>query len=285
MKLGAVYPQIELQGDVFAVGEFARGIERLGYDYLLMYDHVIGAAHEDRTPKLTGPYTEVDPFHDPLVMFGHLAGITERLEFATGVLILPQRQTALVAKQATDVDLLSRERLRLGVGSGWNYVEYEALGKDFHNRGKRLDEQIDFLRKLWTEPLLTYHGQYEHVERGSLNIRPKRPIPIWIGGFSEPAFRRGARLGDGFIVGVPFARALDHLARIRHHLAEAGRNESGFGLELIAAGEGNPQAVASDVNGWRDQGGTHACVPTMGRGFTTVEAHLEHLAAVKQALG
>lgn len=285
MKLGAVYPQIELKGDVFAVGEFAKGLEKLGYDHISMYDHVVGASHKDRDPKLTGPYTEHDPFHDPFVMFGHLAAITERLEFVTGVLILPQRQTALVAKQATDVDLLSRERLRLGVGSGWNYVEYEALGKNFHDRGKRMDEQIDFLRKLWTEPLFSYDGQYEHLDRGNINLRPKRSIPIWLGGFSEPAFRRGARVGDGFIVGLRFPAALDHLARIRHHLTEAGRDQSNFGLDVIVAGDDAVQAVADRANHWRDQGGTHATIPTMGRGFKTVADHLEHLAAVKHAIG
>jgi probable F420-dependent oxidoreductase len=218
-------------------------------------------------------------------MFAYLAGITKNLGFVTGVLILPQRQAALVAKQATDVDLLSRERLRLGVGSGWNHVEYQGLGKDFTNRGKRMDEQIDFMRRLWTEPLVTYHGDYEHLDRGNLNIRPKRSIPVWIGGFGEAAFRRGALLGDGFIFGLPYKRSVEHLARLRELLAEAGRDEATFGLELIGAGDGDARAMADIANRWREAGGTHHSVLTMGRGFTSVDQHLEHLAAVKDAIG
>src|SRR5271154_5397908 len=135
MDIGVAYPQIELHGDPIAVGQFGRAVEDLGFDHLLAYDHVLGAVHADRTPKLLGPYTERDPFHDPFVMFAYLAGITERIGFATGILVLPQRQTALVARQAADVDLLSAGRLRLGVGIGWNDVEYQALGQDFTTRG------------------------------------------------------------------------------------------------------------------------------------------------------
>ena len=149
MKIGAVYPQTELRGDPDAVRRIGLAAESLGYDYLLAYDHVVGAVHADREPALTGPYTEHDPFHDPFVMFAYLAGITDRLEFATGVLILPQRQTVLVAKQSADLDLLSGGRLRLGVGVGWNYVEYNALGQSFARRGQRADEQIGILRSLW----------------------------------------------------------------------------------------------------------------------------------------
>ena len=203
MKVGVVYPQTEMQGDPEALRQIGLATEALGYSHLLMYDHVVGALHEGREPKLWGPYTEQDPFHDPLVAFGYLAGITENIDLVTGVLILPQRQTALVAKQATDVDLLSGERLRLGVGTGWNYVEYDALGQDFAVRGPRLDEQIRFLRQLWTEDLSSFEGEYDHLDRGNINVRPKRCIPIWLGGFSEPAFRRAAAVGDGFIYAGP----------------------------------------------------------------------------------
>ena len=157
MKIGATYPQIELGGDPVAIGRIGRAVEELGYDHLVMYDHVVGAVHENRNPPLWehGPYTDKHPFHDPFVAFGYLAAITKRIELVTGVIILPQRQTVLVAKQATDVDLLSGGRLRLGVGSGWNYVEYDALGEDFAVRGPRLTEQIEYLRMLWSQPLVT----------------------------------------------------------------------------------------------------------------------------------
>src|SRR6185437_9886180 len=199
MEIGVVYPQIELGEDPNAVRRIGKAVEDLGFDYLLAYDHVLGAVHDDRTPPLPGPYTERDPFHDPLVMFGYLAGITERIGLATGVLILPQRQTALVARQAADVDLLSGGRLRLGVGIGWNHVEYDALGQDFRTRGAREEEQVQLLRKLWSEPLVSFDGRFDHIDRACINPRPRRPIPIWFGGFVEAAYRRAARLGDGFI--------------------------------------------------------------------------------------
>src|SRR6266480_7553787 len=153
MEIGVVYPQNELRGDPTAVRRIGRAVEDLGFSHLLAYDHVLGAVHADRTPQLTGPYTELDPFHDPFVMFAYLAGITERIRFATGILVLPQRQTALVARQAADVDLLSGGRLRLGVGVGWNHVEYEALGMEWKTRGAHQAEQIEVMRRLWTEDL------------------------------------------------------------------------------------------------------------------------------------
>jgi probable F420-dependent oxidoreductase len=174
VHIGIVYPQTELRGDPVAVGRIGRAVEDLGFDYLLAYDHVLGAVHADRTPALTGPYTENDPFHDPFVMFGYLAGITERIEFTTGILILPQRQTALVARQAADVDLLSSGRLRLGVGIGWSPVEYDALGQDFTTRGAREEEQIQLLRKLFTEPVVDFEGRFDRIDRAALVPKPTR---------------------------------------------------------------------------------------------------------------
>src|ERR1700724_1739113 len=169
MHIEVVYPQTELRGDPTAVRRIGRAVEDQGFDHLLAYDHVLGAVHADRTPKLTGPYTEKDPFHDPFVMFAYLAGITQRIEFVTGILILPQRQTVLVARQAADLDLLSHERLRLGVGIGWNYVEYDSLGQDFRSRGKRVSEQINLLRRLWSEPLVNFEGAFDRIDRAALN--------------------------------------------------------------------------------------------------------------------
>src|SRR5262249_39194645 len=157
----------------------------LGYDYFVMFDHVAGAVHANREPKLWGPYTEKDPFHDPMVAFGYLAGVTQRMELVTGILVLPQRQTLLLARQSADVDLLSNGRLRLGVAVGWNYVEFDALGQDFHKRGARLDEQIGLLRRLWGEEVLSFDGRFDKMDRLALNPRPKRQIPIYIGGVSE----------------------------------------------------------------------------------------------------
>src|SRR5580700_3595122 len=230
VKIGVVYPQTELGGSAEAVRRIGRAAEELGFDHLLAYDHVLGAVHKGRVPPLTGPYTERDPFHDPLVMFAYLAGLTERLAFVTGVLILPQRQTALVARQAADVDLLSGGRLRLGVGIGWNYVEYDALGQDFHTRGAREEEQITLLRRLFTERVVDFSGRFDRVDRAALVPKPARSIPIWLGGSSDAAFERAARLADGFIfIGGDIDRSVDAWQRLRDRVDRAGRSVDDFG--------------------------------------------------------
>jgi probable F420-dependent oxidoreductase len=291
MKVGAVYPQIELNGDPEAVERIGRGVETMGYDHLILYDHVVGAVHENRDPPLweRGPYTDKDPFHDPLVVFGYLAGITRRLEFMTGILILPQRQTVLVAKQATDVDLLSGGRLRLGVGTGWNYVEYDALGQDFYTRGARLTEQIQYLRKLWEQPLVTFEGRFDRLDRAALLPRPRRQIPIYCGGFSEPAYKRAAQLADGFI----FAAGIDDSAlpgwkRVQELLKQAGRSVQGFGAQYTVQDNRSYGLAVPDVldnlKRWQDAGGTHAAGVTMGRGFETTDQHLDYLNEIRQRL-
>jgi probable F420-dependent oxidoreductase len=290
MKIGAVYPQIELNGDPVAVDRIGRAVEALGYDHLLMYDHVVGAVHENRNPPLWeyGPYTDKDPFHDPLVAFGYLAGITKRIELVTGVLILPQRQTVLVAKQATDVDLLSGGRLRLGVGSGWNYVEYDALGEDFATRGPRLTEQIGYLRRLWAEPLLSFNGKFDSLDRGAIIPRPKRQIPIWCGGFAEPSFKRAAKIADGYIFGASVEIGLLGWERVRHHIKEAGRPVEGFGAEYLlqsaTAGGLSVKEGLDSMKRWQDAGGTHVSVVTMGLGYKSIEQHIDHLAEFRQRL-
>jgi probable F420-dependent oxidoreductase len=286
MKIGAVYPQIELRGDPEAVRRIGTTVEALGYDYLLTYDHVLGAVHEGREPALTGPYTEKHPFHDPFVMFAHLAALTRRLELATGILILPQRQTALVARQATDVDLLSGGRLRLGVGIGWNYVEYQALGQNFKTRGRRAEEQVELLRKLWSEPLITFKGEFDQIDRACINPRPARLIPIWFGGFSEAVYRRAARRGDGFIfTGAP-ERASEGWSRIEGYLHEAGRESSQFGKEMIVGRlDKTPAEAAARIEWCRSWGCTHAAVDTMNKGFSSAEAHLEFLSEVRRRVG
>lgn len=285
MEIGIVYPQIELGGDPDAVRQIGKATEDLGYDYLLAYDHVLGAVHADRDPKLMGPYTEQDPFHDPMVMFSYLAGMTERIGFATGVIILPQRQTALLAKQAADLDLLSGERFRLGVGVGWNHVEYDALGQEFSTRGKRADEQIELMRKYWTGEVLSFDGEFDQVDRANILPAPKRQIPIWVGGFSDPAFRRGARHGDGFIFGGGVSRSLEGMGRIEHFAAETGRDLTGFGKEMLLNKPGTAADAAADVERWREAGGTHTGIVTMGRNLDSVEAHLDYIAEVKSLVG
>lgn len=283
MKIGLIYPQTELQGDPVAVRTIGLAAEEIGYDHLLAYDHVLGA-HHDREPVPNGPYTDKHPFHDPLVMFAYLAGITRRIELVTGVIILPQRQTALVARQAADVDLLSDERLRLGVGIGWNHVEYEALGQDFRTRGKRVGEQVELLRALWTQPVVDFTGAFDRIDRATLNPRPRRQIPVWLGGFSEPALRRAARIADGFIFvdGASDASAL--LAQLRGFLAEEGRAAEAFGLQCNMLTAKSPEAVVERALRWRDEGGTHAAVVTMGQGLETVGAHVDYMKRVADAL-
>src|SRR3954468_12309186 len=263
MKIGAVYPQTELRGDPTAVGRVGRAVEELGFDHLLAYDHVLGAVHADRERPLPGPYTEHDPFHDPFVMFGYLAGLTERIGFATGVLVLPQRQTALVARQAADVDLLSGGRLRLGVGVGWNHVEYEALGQDFTTRGSRQGEQIELLRRLFTEPVVDFSGRFDRVDRAALVPRPARPIPIWLGGSGEKAFDRAARLADGFIF-IGGDDAVADWTRLRDRVQSLGRSVEDFGGDCVAVPGGGLGRLAADVDAWRQAGGTHVSVVTMG---------------------
>ncbi len=285
MEIGVAYPQIELRGDPTAVGEFGRAVENLGFDHILAYDHVLGAVHADRTPQLTGPYTERDPFHDPFVMFAYLAGITERISFTTGILILPQRPTALVARQATDVDLLSDGRLRLGVGIGWNYVEYEALGQDFHTRGARQEEQIQLLRRLFTEPVVDFSGRFDRIDRASLLPKPTRPIPIWLGGSGENAFDRAARLADGFIF---FGGGVDHAVaswgRLRERVDDLGRSAEDFGGDYVALSGADVGELTTEIDAWREAGGTHVTVVTMGLGLDSVTGHTDYLASLAGTL-
>src|ERR1022692_3636879 len=258
MQIGAVYPQIELRGDPSAVRRLGLAVEELGFDYLLAYDHVLGAVHADRTPQLTGPYTEHDPFHDPFVMFAFLAGITERIGFTTGVLILPQRQTALVARQAADVDLLSGGRLRLGVGIGWNPVEYEALGQDFRTRGARQEEQINLLRRLFTEPVVDFAGRYD----------------------------RASRLADGFIfIGGDIARSVDAWQRLRDRVRGVGRSVDDFCGEYVVRPRSGIDNLKAQIEVWREAGGSHASVATMGMGLDSLDAHLDFLAEIARGLG
>jgi probable F420-dependent oxidoreductase len=285
MQIGAVYPQNELRGDPTAVRQVGKAVEDLGFAHLLAYDHVLGAVHADRTPPLTGPYTERDPFHDPFVMFAHLAAITQRIHFATGILVLPQRQTALVARQAADVALLSGGRLRLGVGIGWNFVEYEALGQDFHTRGARQEEQIQLLRRLFTEPIVDFSGRFDSVDRASLLPKPVRPVPIWLGGHGDVAFDRAARLADGFIFfGGKSGDTIDSWNRLRDRVGALGRAVEDFDGDWVVLSRGGLDDLTAEIDAWRRAGGTHVSIDTMGRGLTSADAHMDYLASVADAL-
>ncbi len=283
MKLGACYPTTEVAGDPDTIRSFVRAIEMLGYTHMMAYDHVVKAPHADRDPPLTGAYDETHSFHDPFTLFSFAAAVSDTLELATGVLVLPQRQTALVAQQAADVDLLSRERFRMGVGIGWNYVEFNALGQDFKTRARRIEEQIVLLRELWTHPVVTFAGQFDRIDRAGINPRPRRQIPVWLGGYTEPAFVRGARLGDGFIFAAPSAGAVESWARVKHHLAAFGRSEDDFGRDLLTFFASVPQESADTLKIWRDAGGTHGTVPSMDKGLGgNIAAHIDYLAETKR---
>jgi probable F420-dependent oxidoreductase len=285
LQIGVVYPQIELRGDPGAVRGIGTGAEELGFDHILAYDHVLGAVHAGRTPPLTGPYTEHDPFHDPFVMFAHLAGITERIRFVTGVLVLPQRQTALVARQAADVDLLSGGRLRLGVGIGYNPVEYHALGQRWATRGHRLDEQIPYLRQLWSGEPVTFTGDFDQIDRAALCPPPAGPIPIWLGGSSEVAYRRAAKLGDGFIFGYGMRRqAIESWRRVQELLRENERNVAGFRALFNLLPDHHGSWLAEEVAALprlRDAGVTDVAVTSARNGLTTLDQHLDFITEVK----
>jgi probable F420-dependent oxidoreductase len=235
----------------------------------------------------SGPYNVNTTFHEPLVLFGYLAAITA-LELVTGIIILPQRQTVLAAKQAAEIDLLSNGRLRFGVGLGWNRVEYEALGKDFSNRGRRLDEQVELMRRLWTEPSLSYEGEYERVTGAGLAPLPvQRPIPIWFGAASPRAYARAGRLADGWFPQVPPGPSLDEArSMVEAGAAGAGRDIASLGMEgRVSWGDGGIERLVDHVERWRDAGATHLSVNTMGAGFASVDQHLVALETTAAALG
>jgi probable F420-dependent oxidoreductase len=281
MKIGVVFPQTEFDaedvGDTLAIRDYAQAAEALGYEHIVAYDHVLGAAPE-RHPRLNGPYTDEDPFFEPFVLFSFMAALTATIEFATCILILPQRQTALVAKQAATLDLLSQGRLRLGVGIGWNWVEYQALGQEFTVRGKRIEEQVDLLRQLWTQPLVDYDGHWDRVPDAGLNPLPiQQPIPIWFGGHADAVLRRVATMGDGWMPNYQSAaEAQPALEMIAEYLEEAGRRWEDIGLEpRIRFGQGNANDWHRQISEWRSVGATHLSLNTMHAGFDTPDAHIK----------
>ena len=285
MQIGVVFPQSEIGNDPSVIRDYAQAAESLGYSHLLVYDHVLGA-HPDREPRLTGPYTHETSFHEPFVLLGYLAGQTKTLGLVTGIIILPQRQTALVAKQAAEVDILSSGRLRLGVGTGWNYVEYDALNEDFHNRGQRQEEQVELLRKLWSEPLLDYTGRWHRIDRASIKPLPGRSIPIWFGGSDERVLKRAARLGDGMIPQfAPNDAGRATLARLDAYLAENGRDRSSFGIEAQVSLAAGPEKWAAHAQSWREFGANYICVRTMNADLRSPQDHIDAIKNYKAEVG
>jgi probable F420-dependent oxidoreductase len=285
MQIGVIFPQIEIGADASAVRAFGQKTEELGYRHLMAYDHVVGAdpaVHQG----WQGPYDVRSEFHEPLVMFGYLAALTS-LELVTGIIILPQRQTVLVAKQAAEVDLLSEGRLRLGVGLGWNEVEYEALGQDFGTRGKRMAEQVELLRRLWTERSITFDGEYDRVTGAGLAPLPvQRPIPLWFGAQSPPAYRRTGRLADGWFPQMSPGPKLDEArTMIEDAAAQAGRDPATLGMDGRAAWKGSPEKLRDLAGQWREAGATHLSINTMGAGLRSADEHLAALETAAEALG
>ncbi|MFQ5921478.1 MAG: LLM class F420-dependent oxidoreductase [Anaerolineales bacterium] len=285
MEVGILFPQTEYGSDPGAVREFAQTAEELGFSHILTYEHVLGV-DPDR-PGWKGIYSLEDPFHEPFSLFSFMAATTERISFMTAILILPQRQTVLAAKQAATLDVLSGGRLRLGVGIGWNGPEYIALGKNFHNRGRRIEEQIELMRTLWTQPLVNFSGQWEAVEDSGLNPLPiQQPIPIWIGGHADPVIRRAARLGDGWIpTYLTVEDAQPHFDKLREYLDETGRSSSEFGIEVrLHYREGDPERLGGLLQDWQEAGASHIGLNTMRSRLNGPAEHLEAMRNFAEAL-
>lgn len=284
MKLGVVFPQTEIGDDVAILRDYVQTAEGLGYDYLVAYDHVIGA-NPNRPGGWSGPYTHETAFHEPFVTFAYMAAITERIEFTTSVIILPQRQTVLVAKQAAQLDLLCGGRLRLGIGIGWNTVEYESLNENFKNRGKRLEEQVTVLRELWTKPLVTFKGQYHTINDAGLKPLPvQRPIPLWFGGGgADTALRRIAQLADGWMPNaLPPEKFHPLWENLKEYLYEAGRDPNTFGLDVRVTLKNHPKSEwAEQVKYWQALGVTHLSINTMAAGFNPRQ-HIETIREFKE---
>ena len=275
MQLGVTFPQLEIGTDPAVIRDYAQTAQDLGYDYLLAYDHVLGAdpAHRPGWQR----YTHKDQFHEPFVLYGFLAGVAPRLSLVTGVIVLPQRQTALVAKQSAEADILTSGRFRLGDGIGWNEVEFEALGMSFTDRARRFEEQIEVLRLLWTHPVVTFEGKYHRITEAGINPLPvQRPIPIWMGGMAEPVLKRVARLADGWL---PLGRINDEqrgrITRLRQYVVEAGRPENAVGIDARLDLRAVPETEwREEVAWWREAGATHLSVNTMGAGLATPRDHI-----------
>jgi probable F420-dependent oxidoreductase len=286
VQVGVTFPQSEIGTDPEIIRDYAQAVEDLGYEHLLAYDHVLGADPSNR--ESWRGYTHKTMFHEPLTLFSFLAAITQRLEFVSGVIVLPQRQSALVAKQAAEVDVLSNGRLRLGVGIGWNAVEYEALGEEFGTRGARIAEQIEVMRLLWTREVVSYEGRYHRIDEAGINPLPvQRPIPVWMGARADVGLRRAARVADGwFPLGPPDDRMSEAVKRLRGYIEKAGRVPESVGIEArLDVGRVSPEEWIAQTEAWRSLGATHISVNTMNAGLRLPQEHVETIRRYKEVLG
>ena len=286
MRLGAIFPQTEIGSDPSAVKDFAQAAEDLGYDHILVFDHVLGA---DQTKRdgWDKPYNKDDMFHEPFVMFGYLGAITEKIEFTTGVLILGQRQTGLVAKQAAEVDVLTGGRLRLGIGIGWNDVEYEALGQSFSNRGRRSEEQIELLRLLWTQESVNFNGRYHKVTNAGINPLPvQRPIPIWLGGGEDRVIQRIGKMADGWFPQFqPDSSGQEKIGVMREAASKAGRDPKSIGIEGRVSYATDKESDWEKIgSAWDEVGATHFSINTMKAGLKGPDQHIEAIKRFKEAV-
>jgi probable F420-dependent oxidoreductase len=271
MKLGVTIPNIELGNDLASITAFVQAAEDLGYDYLMLYDHVIGAdlsIRPDWKPFMGNPpiYTLDDAFHEPLVLYGFIAAVTKTIELATGVIISPQRQTVLLAKQAAELDILSEGRLRLGLGIGWNDVEYQALGMNFNDRGKRSAEQIEVMRALWTNRCISFEGKWHTLKGVGINPLPiQKPIPVWLGGAADSVLKRIAKLADGWYAPsyLDETQLKAHIERLHSFAEEEGRSVGSVGIEGIIRMWGrSPEQCAESLDMWERLGATHVTFNT-----------------------
>jgi probable F420-dependent oxidoreductase len=285
VQVGVTFPQSEIGADPKTIRDYAQAAENLGYEHLLAYDHVLGADPSNR--EGWRGYTHETMFHEPLTLFCYLAANTQHLELVSGVIVLPQRQTALVAKQAAEVDVLSSGRLRLGVGIGWNAVEYEALGEDFSTRGARIEEQIEVMRLLWTQEVVSYEGKYHRIEEAGINPLPvQRPIPVWMGARADVGLRRTARVAEGwFPLGPPDEKMREALKRLRDYVEEAGRDPESVGIEArLDVARVPPEEWVARTEAWRSLGATHISINTMNAGLGSPQEHVEAIQRYKEAL-